>query len=314
MSAHEPKAGVPTEDARELSTRLLEAERELAILRSVVDAAPVMLYQWTLSPTGEARFTFVSKGCEEIYGLTAERLLADIRYSMEVVHPDDMASFQEAVTSSARELWPFHWVGRVVLPEGVIRWLRAQSFPTRLPDGTTRWEGVILDITEQQQAALGRDTAERERSALIEKLREQNETLHRQAEAMRELATPIIPLASDVIALPLVGDIDPLRAQQILEALLGGASHHRARVAIIDITGVRTIDTYGAETLIRAAQGLRLLGTTAIVTGLRPAIAQTLVSLGVDFGSLLTRSTFQDGIVFALGLNPTRSRGRTSSK
>lgn len=313
MSHLEPSDSILTEETRGLSARLADAERELAILRSIVDAVPVMLYQWTLSPAGEARFTFVSKGCEEIYGLTAEKLLADIRYSMEVVHPDDMASFQAAVTSSARELQPFRWVGRVVLPRDRIKWLRAQSFPTRLLDGTTRWEGVMLDITEQQQAELGRDAAERERSALIEKLRQQNETLHRQAEAMRELATPIIPLASDVIALPLVGDIDPLRAQQILEALLGGASRHRARVAIIDITGVRTLDTYGAETLVRAAQGLRLLGSTAVVTGLRPAIAQTLVSMGVDFGSLLTRSTFQDGIVFALGLKPAMNRAGESS-
>lgn len=178
------------------------------------------------------------------------------------------------------------------------------------PTHARRWlggsrGGVILDITEQQQAEQARSQAERERSTLIERLCEQNERLQRQAEAMRELAAPIIPLAGDVIALPLIGDIDPPRAQQIVEALLGGVSRHRARVAILDITGVRTLDTYGAEALVRTAQALRLLGATAVLTGLRPAIAQTLVSLGVDFGTMRTRSTFQDGIIFALNLKPS---------
>jgi rsbT co-antagonist protein RsbR len=118
---------------------------------------------------------------------------------------------------------------------------------------------------------------------------------------MAELSTPIIPLASDVIALPLIGHIDPQRATQLLETVLHGANSHRARIVIIDVTGVRQLDAYGAETLVRAAQGLRLLGATTVLTGLRPAIAQTLVQLGVDFGSLLTRSSFQDGILFALG-------------
>lgn len=296
------------EGLHSLRERLALAERELATLRAIVHAAPVMLYQWSLSPTGEARFAFVSQGCQAIYGLSPEQMLSDVRYSMEVIHRDDMPGFQAAVLQSASTLAPFAWVGRIMLGEGRIKWIRAQSFPTRLADGSTQWEGVIVDVTEQQQAEQARSDAERERSALIAKLSEQNVTLLRQAEAMAELSTPIIPLASDVIALPLVGNIDPQRATQILETLLHGANSHRARICIIDVTGVRDLDGYGAETLVRAAQGLRLLGATAVLTGLRPAVAQTLVKLGVDFGSLLTRSTFQDGIVFALGQHPGSTR------
>lgn len=313
MSSNEEKDSRTASDFEELAARLRDTQREVEVLRRIVDAAPVMLYQWVLSASGEARFTFVSRGCEEIYGLTTEQMLADVRYSLEVIHREDMPGFQQAVASSAQELIPFFWEGRVVVSGERTKWLRARSVPTRLPDGSTLWEGVIVDITEQHQAEAARTLIEHERSALIYQLREQNVMLKRQAETLRELATPIIPLANDVIALPLIGDIDPLRAQQIIEALLEGISAYRARVAIIDITGVRTLDVYGAQSLVRAAQALRLLGATTILTGLRPAIAQTLVTLGVDLGGLLTRSTFQDGIVFALGLRTVPSKKSPNS-
>jgi anti-anti-sigma factor len=295
-------ATLPTEYTT-WSLRLREAERELGLLRSIVDCVPVMLYQWTLSATGEARFTFVSKGCEQIYGLTPAQLLADIRYSLEVIHLDDVPGFQAAVAASARDLTPFRWEGRIVLANGkVTKWLHARSFPTREADGSTRWEGVIVDATDEHDADAARRSAELERERLLGQLQTQNELLRRQAEALRELATPIVPIAGDVIALPLVGDIDPERANQILQSLLEGVATRRARVAIIDITGVRSLDTFGAEALIRAAQALNLLGATAILTGIRPAIAQTLVDLGVDLTGIHTRSSLQDGIAFAARL------------
>lgn len=287
--------------APQSTTPIPELEHELTQLRLIFDSVPAMLYQWTLSAAGEARFTLVSEGSQRVYGLTPEQMLADIRYSLEIIHPDDMPGFQQAVLASAQHLTPFTWEGRVNLPHGPTKWIRAVSSPTRLADGGTRWEGMIVDITEEHLADLARRAGEVERAALVERLREQNDTLLRQAQALRELATPIIPLASGVIGLPLIGDIDPTRAQQILEALLTGVTSHRARVAIIDVTGVRSLDSFGAEALIRAAQALRLLGSTAVLTGLRPAIAQTLVGLGVELHGLKTLGTFQEGVAFALG-------------
>jgi rsbT co-antagonist protein RsbR len=289
-----------TQRIAELTAQLEESRREAAWLRRILDAPPVLIYQWVLSPGGDTRFSFVSRGAEKIYGVPAERLLADNRYSQEAIHPEDRPGFRQAILASAATLTPFTWEGRVVLEGGVTKWIEAWSTPSRHEDGETRWEGIIFDITARRDGDQARLAAEEERTMLVAQLRERNETLQRQAEALRELATPIIPLAAGVIALPLIGDIDPARAQQILDTLLSGVTVHRARVAIIDITGVRTLDTYGAETLVRAAQGLRLLGATAVLTGIRSGIAQALVTLGVSLEGLLTRSTFQDGIVFAL--------------
>ena len=102
-----------------------------------------------------------------------------------------------------------------------------------------------------------------------------------------------------------------MRAQQIVEALLSGAVENRARVAIIDITGVRSLNVYGVQTLVRAAQGLRLLGVAAVLTGLRPSIAREMVTIGADLTCLLTRSTFQEGILYALDV---ASQSKKSSK
>ena len=272
---------------------------ELARMRQIFDRAPVMLYQWVLDLNGEARFTAVSHGCQEIYGITPSQMLADIRYSMSVVHPEDMPAFQAAVLVSAQQLVPFLWEGRVQLPGGT-RWLRAHSFPTRLADGATRWEGVILDISEQHASEVARQASEQERERLLRRLQEQNETLRRQAMAMQELATPIIPLAAGVIALPLIGDIDPPRAHQLLEVLLAGASQQRAHIALVDITGVRALDRFGAESLVRAGQALRLLGTTMVLTGMRPALACTLVELDSALSGLHVLGSFQEGVAFAL--------------
>lgn len=276
-------------------------QAELKLLRGVVDAAPVMLYQWTLSAKGEARFTFVSKGCEQIYELTAEQLLSDIRYSMDVIHPADLPGFQQSVAASAAHLTSFRWQGRVQLPSGT-KWLRAYSVPTRMDDGGTRWEGLIHDITEQQLADLARRESERARSQLVEQLREQNELLTRQAEALRQLGTPILPLARHVIALPLIGHIESSRAEHIMTALLDGVREHLARVAILDVTGVPTLSTFGAASLLRAAHATRLLGATPVLTGLRPQVAQELVLLDVELQGLKTLSSLQEGIAFALAI------------
>jgi PAS domain S-box-containing protein len=146
---------------------------------------------------------------------------------------------------------------------------------------------IIRDVSEQM-----RD--EQERIAL------QEQVIQVQQVALRELSTPLIPLADGIVAMPLVGTIDSQRAQQIIEELLQGVSQNRATTAIIDITGVPVVDTHVAGALLRAAQAVELLGARVVLTGIRPEVAQTLVGIGVNLGRIVTRSTFQDGITYGL--------------
>jgi rsbT co-antagonist protein RsbR len=146
--------------------------------------------------------------------------------------------------------------------------------------------------------AIVHDLTERKR-AEAERVRLQEQIIGAQAAALAELSTPMIPISDEVLAMPLIGAIDTQRAQQVLEALLRGIEQSRARIAILDITGVPVVDTQVAKTLIIAAQGVRLLGAEIVLTGIRPEVAQTLVGLGVDLGSIVTRSTLQRGIAYA---------------
>jgi rsbT co-antagonist protein RsbR len=128
----------------------------------------------------------------------------------------------------------------------------------------------------------------------------QEQIILAQQAALQELSTPLMAISDSAVVMPLVGAIDSARAQQVIETLLEGVAAQRARVAIIDITGVSVVDTQVANALIRAAQAVKLLGANVVLTGIRPEIAQTLVGLGVDLGGLTTRSTLQAGIAFAM--------------
>ena len=102
------------------------------------------------------------------------------------------------------------------------------------------------------------------------------------------------------MVMPLIGTMDTQRAAQVLDTALAGAQPAAARVVILDITGMRHVDTSVAATLINAGKALRLLGTQAVLTGIRAEVAQTLVQLGVSLDGLITRSTLQSGIAYAL--------------
>jgi anti-anti-sigma factor len=153
---------------------------------------------------------------------------------------------------------------------------------------------LALRNRQQLQAIEQRKQAEAERAALHEQI------IEAQRAALRELSTPLIPVSNDVVIMPLIGTIDTGRAQQVMETLLEGVARYQATLAILDITGVSVVDTQVAQALISAAQAVRLLGAKVMLTGIQPQIAQTLVHLGVDLGSVETRGSLQSGIAYAL--------------
>lgn len=147
---------------------------------------------------------------------------------------------------------------------------------------------------------LERELRERER-AESESAALQAEIIDVQKARLAELSTPIIPITDEIMVMPLIGTMDRQRAQQVLTTALQGVQAHRAKVVIIDITGVKLVDADVASTLIGTAGALRLLGAQSVITGIRPEVAQTLVGLDIDFGSIVTRGNLQSGIAYALG-------------
>lgn len=141
------------------------------------------------------------------------------------------------------------------------------------------------------------------------------DVIRQQQSEMIELSTPVVQLWDQVVALPLIGTMDSMRAQMVMENLLQAIVDRQAEFAIIDITGVPTVDTLVAQHLIKTAAAVRLLGATCIISGIRPQIAQTIVHLGVDLPEVITRSDLQSALAYALrqtGVRLHRSDDRRS--
>ncbi|MDC3955292.1 PAS domain-containing protein [Polyangium jinanense] len=154
--------------------------------------------------------------------------------------------------------------------------------------------GMSLNITELQQAKAELEA----KLALIE----------RQQEVIRNLETPIIQVWDHVLTLPMVGVVDSRRASRVMDDVLGAVNRTSARFAILDLTGVDVIDTATASHLFSIIGAVRLLGAEGIISGIRPNVAQTMVSMGVDLSSVITLSSLRDAL--ALCMRRMRENGR----
>jgi len=126
------------------------------------------------------------------------------------------------------------------------------------------------------------------------------EIILRQQQEMLELSTPVVELWDGVLALPLIGTLDSARTQVVMENLLQKIVQTGAGIAIVDITGVPTVDTLVAQHLLKTVAAARLMGADCIISGIRPQIAQTIVHLGVDLGTVITKATLAGAFVVAL--------------
>ena len=138
-------------------------------------------------------------------------------------------------------------------------------------------------------------------------------TIGRQQQEMLELSTPVVKLWEGILALPLIGTLDSARTQVVMENLLQAIVKTGSRVAIIDITGVPTVDTLVAQHLLKTVAAARLMGADCIISGIRPQIAQTIVHLGVDLGDVTTKATLADAFALALGA-PELDRHRSTAQ
>lgn len=163
---------------------------------------------------------------------------------------------------------------------------------------TLRVMDRTVSLMSERESALR--VAHEEQDRLLRSLQAREEAQSRLLETVRELGSPIIPLVEGIIAMPLIGTVDTVRAQQMLQTLLQGVADHRARTVIVDITGVPVVDTDVAGALVRALSGARLLGAETVLTGIRAEVAQTIVELGLDLTDVVTRGTLQEGLAYAL--------------
>ena len=167
-------------------------------------------------------------------------------------------------------------------------------------DGSRFWASVVITALRDDKGNLKgfgkvtRDLSERKHA---------EEKLKQQSRDIMEMATvPVVQVWEGILLVPLIGMLDSARTQQLMERLLQRLTETSSAVAVVDITGVPTIDTQTAQHLIETIKAVRYIGAEVVLTGVRPAIAQTLVHLGVDLSSAATRSNLAAGLRVALGL------------
>ncbi len=168
-------------------------------------------------------------------------------------------------------------------------------------------------LFDRLNAAYGRDPAQvgrgvREATLIIDKLglftfetfvKAREEVIARQSREIAELSTPVVKLWDGILALPLIGTLDSARTQVVMETLLEATVQQSAQIAIIDITGVPTVDTLVAQHLLKTVAAMRLMGADCIISGIRPQIAQTMVHLGVEL-NVHSKATLADAFKLAL--------------
>jgi PAS domain S-box-containing protein len=229
----------------------------------------------------DGNVTTWNKGAARIKGYTPEEIIGR-HFSCFYPQEKIRARLPERELRAAATEGRFEDEGWRVRKDGSQFW--ANVIITALRDRAGNLVGfgkVTRDLTEQKQA---------------------EETIARQAQEILEVSTPVVQVWDGVVAAPLIGTLDSQRTEQFMERLLQRIVETNSSVALVDITGVPTIDTQTAQHLIETITAVRMLGAQVVLTGVRPALAQTLVHLGIDLSHIVTRSSLSAGLRIALDL------------
>ena len=170
---------------------------------------------------------------------------------------------------------------------------------------------ALFDILKEESAGDAAQLADNiwQATLLLDKLglytiksyqKTREEVINRQQQELLELSTPVVKLWDGILALPMIGTLDSARTQVVMESLLQKIVETESQIAIIDITGVPTVDTLVAQHLLKTVTALRLMGADCIISGVRPQIAQTIVHLGVDLQGVTTKANLADALALAL--------------
>jgi rsbT co-antagonist protein RsbR len=273
-------------DRTEVEEERARADESLARFNMLMQGSKNGLWDFKpLDPTNPLDLDvpiFISEGLLRMLG--RDRAPATLGEWIGVVHPEDAPMmgqrFHEHIAAQSTET---DVEFRVVRADGAPLWV-ACTWYSRWNDNSEleRFACSVLDISERKAA----ESDLRDKLAVIE----------RQAEAIRELQTPILEVQEGVLCVPVVGVVDSRRAAEMMDAALGAVVGLQARFLILDLTGVPMLDTSTADRLLAIARAAGLVGARTVITGLRPAVAQTVVTLGVPMGDVKTLRNLKDGL------------------
>lgn len=278
-------------ELQQAQQRIQELETRAGAVSAALDSAHIGVWHWDVV-LNKVEW---NAALYEIYDTTREKFTCTIESFKTLVHPDDQVRvnkiIERALTSQQRDYYIDH---RVLTVNGEVRHIISHGLVMLGENGMPcRLTGVVLDTTQRV----------REEEA---RLAMQQELIEAQKKTLRELGAPIIPLAEGMLVIPLVGALDPERAEQVLQSLLVAVSARRAQTVILDVTGVPTMNADVARALMKVVPAVRLLGAEVILTGLQPKLARTLINLEIDMQQVVTRADLQEGLAYAAQLKLQR--------
>ncbi|EYF07789.1 PAS domain-containing protein [Chondromyces apiculatus] len=266
-------------------TERVRAERAMeenqAFLGGIIDNAPIPIYV----KDREGRYLLGNQVFDE--ALAAERGGGLGKTDRDLFPPEQAEVFATLDRQALLAQTPIVSENQLMLG-GELHTLVTTKYPLLGADGQPH---AVCSISVDVSAL---------RAAEAEARRLQEEMFRIQEATLRALSTPLLPIAEGVVVMPLIGMLDEKRVQQAMDVLLSGIAAHHASQVILDVTGVPQVNAQVASAFVQAAQAVRLLGAQVVVTGIQPAIARTLIELGVDLGGITTRGTLQSGIAHAL--------------
>jgi PAS domain S-box-containing protein len=252
--------------------------------------------------TMDGYFKLVSPSFERVLGHSCEEML--VRPFLDFVHPDDRPATVTVVEKVQSGALVVDFQNRYRCKSGTYRWLDWTAKPdaeSRLMFCTARDATEKIHLEQELSTSLAqlRSTA----TALEDNNRQlasQLALIDRQREVIRNLETPIIQVWDRVLTVPMMGVVDSGRAARVMDDLLAAVMRDQARFAILDLTGVEIVDTATAAHLLSLINAVRLLGAEGIITGIRPNVAHTVVSLGLDLSSIISKANLREGLAFAI--------------
>jgi rsbT co-antagonist protein RsbR len=293
----------------------LRAERDVReqqdFIRQVIDSDPTLIFV----KDSRGNFVLVNRAAAEVFGKSPEEVVGqhdtDLHGQSGYVEQyleDDRYVFATLDERTVEE--------RVRWYTGEERWYQTTKRPLVLPNGDVQVLGFSVDITarretlqrlEEAAAEVERRAAEAFRqaeakAALVEELDQKLGIIENQHQEILALSAPLLDVGDRVLAVPIVGALTATRTIEIMTRLLNAIVERQVERVVVDLTGLETIEMDTADQLMGIIRAIRLLGSEAVITGIRPAVAQTIVELGIDLSAFNTKRTLRSALLDATGV------------